>query len=209
MPPRVTKGEGPSAPPKPAPKVSFTKQLQQLPQPKRAGRQGPSLLERNHRASAAFDAKLEARRSEAEQVRPEHRRLAQHLAELILAPAPRVPDRRPAAAAPLVLDATAAPPPALPPPAPPATAVPLAARLEALIVRAERLLHAEGPALELELDAGAASSIEVVRTAKGEVAVVLAARSGRERAALHGKLEAIRAALHQAGLQVKRVSLAR
>lgn len=210
-----------AAPPeaqKPKPKVSFASQLQK-PQPvARAGRAAPTLLARNQKASAAFDAALHTRRTEAEQVRPEHRRLAQALAVLLVDPeAPPKPGSREVEPQSSKLpEPVAAPgqaqaqPQPLEPAAPREGAVAaLAARLESLIARAEQLLRAEGPALQLELQQGTAAAIEVVRSAQGEVVVQLTARSARDRAALRAKLPAIRAALAEQGLAVKRLTLAR
>jgi hypothetical protein len=212
---RVDRGSEPPQQVKPQPKVPFARALQK-PAPLHAGRMAPKLLERNQKASASFTGALQSRRAEAEQVRPEHRRLAHTLARLLVdarelerdpAALPHAtPHRLPDPASSTPAGGMPSTPSASPIPAPVAA---LAAQLEALIARAEQLALAEGPALKLALDAGDASSIEVIRTGKGEVAVTLTARSSAERRGLREKLQAIRAALVERGLTVKRVTLAR
>ena len=218
MAPRVPPHDGQRPEPvKPPPKVPFAKQLQK-PAAVATSRPAPKLLERNQKASATFRATLASRRAEAEQVRPEHRRLAQTLARLLVgerqpegdpgAPSSPQPQR---ALEPTAFPATGASPAPSTPSAPPISApvAALSAQLHALIARAEQLALAEGPALQLALESGGASAIEVIRTGKGEVAITLTARSPAEHRALREKLLAIRTACAEQGLSVKRITLAR
>jgi hypothetical protein len=157
-------------------------------------------LVRGQKATVSFESSLVERRADSEVHRPEIKRVAQEIARILVepppAPAPRIePNLQ---GQPLGNPQNA---PAAQPLAPRAEA--LAGQIEKIIERAELLSKAEGPALQLGLSEGRASSIEVVRTGKGEVALRLDARTGSERRALAAQAGQIRAVLAQRGLRVR------